>query len=244
MIIYKVPKPISIIGEYSTKCMTVSSCNFSYLSKFGNVKSFFIDKKTKDFYKRCFKNYSTFKSKLLNLVELDDFPSCYTSIFGKFNYINKTSTVWNNVEIDSSSDFFNNLLIFHIRRKYFKYNNVKPIENFNIGIIHKMVDDAYNAYVDNDFKFMGKLIDSYWRIKTQLDPNSTNDFIYKAYADCRLSGAWGGKMDENTMIILAPKEKHEDICSVMKDHIRLNSSVNTTGIVREELFSGNSNCCK
>jgi galactokinase/mevalonate kinase-like predicted kinase len=107
-----------------------------------------------------------------------------------------------------------------------------------------MVDDAYNAYVDKDFKFMGKLIDSYWRIKTQLDPNSANEFIYKAYSDCRLSGAWGGKMDENTMIILAPKEKHEGICAIMKDHIKLKSSVNTTGIVREELFSGNSNCCK
>jgi galactokinase/mevalonate kinase-like predicted kinase len=88
-----------------------------------------------------------------------------------------------------------------------------------------MVDDAYSAYIDNDFKFMGKLIDSYWRIKTQLDPNSANEFIYRIYSDCRLAGAWGGKMDENTMIILAPKEKHEEICTVMKDHIRLNSSV-------------------
>ena len=244
MIIYKVPKPISIIGEYSNKCMIFSSCNFSYLSKFGNVKSFFVDKKTKNFYKRCFKNYTTIKSKLINLIQDDDFPSCYTSMYGNINYINKSSICWNNTRLNVSNSFFENLLIFHIKRKYFKYDKIKPIEDFNIETVNKMVEDAYECYINNDLKFMGKLIDSYWRIKVKFDPNSANEFIFKLYSDCRLAGAWGGKMDENTMLILAPKEKHQEIYSVMKDHIILNSSVNTTGILREELFSGNSNCCK
>ena len=107
-----------------------------------------------------------------------------------------------------------------------------------------MVEDAYKAYSKNDFKFFGTLVDSYWRAKLNSNPNFANQYIYNLYSNCRLAGAWGGKLDENTMILLAPPDKHNNILNVMKDHIRLKSALNTTGIITEELFGGNSNCCK
>lgn len=244
MIIHKIPKPISIIGEHSNKCMIYSSCNFTYISNFFNKKRFLVNKKVKSFYKNYIKNYPILKSNFINYLSDSEFFSSFTSLFGGFNFLNKKENDWFNIKLNHKTNFFDYALVFHIRRKFFKYEKIETKETFNLTIVNKLVDDAYKAYQDLDYEFLGKLIDSYWKLKKQSDPKCANNYIYKIYSDCRLAGAWGGKMDENIMFLLAPKEKHEDIKNILKENIILNSKLTTSGIVTEEIFSGNSNCCK
>lgn len=244
MIIHKIPKPLTIIGEHSNKCMCYASCNFTYIGNLINKKRFLINKKTKNFYQNYIKNYPILKSSFLNYLNGNDFFSCFTSLFGGLNFLNKNNENWFNIKLNHKTNFFDYVLVFHIRRKHFKYEKIETNETFNLTVVNKMVDDAHKAYYESDYEFLGKLIDSYWRLKKQSDPNCGNNYIYKIYSDCRLAGAWGGKMDENTMFLLAPKEKHENIKNVMKENIILNPKPCTTGIITEEIFSGNSNCCK
>jgi hypothetical protein len=54
----------------------------------------------------------------------------------------------------------------------------------------------------------------------------------------------GGKMDGSTMILFVHPTNHEKIKSIMSDHILLNSSMDISGFVSQEVFSGISNCCE
>lgn len=244
MIIHKIPKPITLIGEYSNKCICFSSCNFTYISNIGIKNKFLLNKNIKEFCKNYLKNFKNLKSNIIKQEIEGDFFSYFTTLFGNFNCITKFNSSWSNLKINYNKEFFENILIYHIRKKYFKYKKIKNEKSFNVDVVNKMVEDFYKAYHQNDIKFIGQLIDSYWRIKKQSDFGCADNYIYNLYSNCRLSGALGGKLDENTMVLIAPKEKHASIDNVMKDHIKLNSLLNTTGIITEEIFSGNSNCCK
>jgi hypothetical protein len=46
------------------------------------------------------------------------------------------------------------------------------------------------------------------------------------------------------MLLFVKPENQDSIKSIMKDHVQINSSLDLNGIIHEELFSGNSNCCK
>lgn len=244
MIIHKIPKPISIIGEFSNKCISYSSCNFSYLSKLNNKNRFLIDKNDESFLIKYIKNYPVLKSNIIKMMNEENFFSSYCMCFGKLNFINCNKNSWFNVNMNYQNDFFENILIYHIKRKFFKHEIIKMKDDFNLTIANKMVDDAYKAYEEKDYKFIGKLVESYWKLKSQSEPNCANAYVYKIYSDCKLAGIWGGKIHNNTLILIAPKEKHEQIKLIMKENILLKSSVNLNGIISEEVFGGNSNCCK
>ena len=244
MIFHKIPKPITLIGEMSNKCISYASCNFTYINKFKNKSRYLINKNVKDFYKKYLKNYEKIKSNIIKIETSSEFASSYSSLFGNLNLTSVFNKEWFNIRLKYNKEFFDNLLVFHIKRKFYKYEISNSINSLNLDVVNKMVDDAYKAYDENNFKFFGTLIDSFFRLKIKSNPIIMNQYLYNLYSSCRLAGAWGGKMDENTMILLAPKEKHENILEVMKENIKLKSSLNTTGIITEELFSGNSNCCK
>ena len=50
--------------------------------------------------------------------------------------------------------------------------------------------------------------------------------------------------EQNLMLLFVKPENQNAIKSIMKDHVQINSGLDLTGIIHEELFSGNSNCCK
>ena len=81
-----------------------------------------------------------------------------------------------------NKDFFENILIYHIKKTFFKYKKIKKDQTFNIDLVNKMVDDFYKAYEKNDLSFMGSLIDSYWRIKKQSDFGCADNNIYNLYS--------------------------------------------------------------
>lgn len=244
MIIHKIPKPISLIGEYSNKSISFSTCNFSHISNIGNNKRYLLNKSIFNYYKYYFKNFFKLKSNIIKNINSIYFPHFFTTLFGNINYIHQNENSWFNIKIPNNKLFFENILMYHIRRKNFNYKHINNECLFNNVTINKMVEDFYDCYINNDIKFAGKLIDSFFRIKTKTYPESANDYIYKIYSECRLAGAIGGKMDENVLILIAPKEQHENIDLVMKENIKLKTSINTTGIISEEIFGGNSNCCK
>ena len=122
------------------------------------------------------------------------------------------------------------------------YNEIEKF--IKIDNLEKMVSDFYDSYQENNWVFLGQLINSYWKIKREIDPNSKNPYIEKLYSDCRLNGAIGGKMDESLMILFVPKENQENIKRIMIDHTQINNSVDLNGLLYQEIFSGSSNCCK
>lgn len=243
MIIHKIPKPISLIGEYSNKSICFSSCNFTYISNIFHNKRFLLNSSILNYYKKYFKNFPCLKSDFIKNINDINFSYLYTILFGNLNLINKTENNWFNIKIPINKLFFENLLLYHIRRKNFKFKLNKKENTLNNSLVGKMTEDFYDSYINNDIKFAGKLVDSFFRIKTQSYPECSNQYIYKLYSDCRLAGALGGKIDENIMLLIAPKESHEKIDLIMKDNIKLKTSINTTGIISEEIFGGNSNCC-
>lgn len=244
MIIFKIPKPITIIGELSNKCLSYSSCNFTYISNIGNKNKFLLNDDLKNFINNNKQFLLKRKSELLKLAIHDNFYTIYTALYGGLNFLNKTDTNWHNLKLENNNDFLDNTLVFHIRKKFFKYKKIKTDTTFNLDLVHKMVEDAHDCYIKSNWSYFGKLIDSYWRVKKESDINCRNEYISKLYAECRLSGAYGGKMDNNTMFLVAPKEKHENIKNVMKEHILLNNKININGIEKEEIFDGSSNCCR
>lgn len=244
MIIYKIPKPINIIGEFSNKAITYASCNFTYASKFFIKNKFLINKN----YSKFLKNYLKFNKnkKYFDLIidKNENFYSCHSLIYGGFNLYGKFNNKWFSEPIVINELFFKNILVFYIKKKNFLYSFDINENGFNVDLVNKLVDDAVESYNDLDFKHLGKIIDSYWRLKIQTDTKCRNQYISKLYSDCMLAGAWGGKMDENIMFLIAPQEKHEHIKKIMKDNILLNSNLYNIGIQKEEVFNGNSNCCR
>lgn len=246
MIIYKIPKPITLIGENSNKCMIFSSCNFTYISKLFSKNKFLLNISYKNFIKKYISFLSFNKKRIFDsmLNKEDDLFSCHNVINGGISSITKIKDIWFSETLEINENFLNNILIFYIKKKYFKYELKKEENDFNKEFIDKLVDDAIDSYYKNDLKHFGKIIDSYWRLKIQTDKLCRNNYISKIYSDCILAGAFGGKMDENIMTLIAPKEKHDNIKNLMKDNILLNSKLCITGIQMEDVFSGSSNCCR
>tara|TARA_B100000989_G_scaffold298791_1_gene289882 strand:+ start:2541 stop:3524 length:984 start_codon:yes stop_codon:yes gene_type:complete len=67
---------------------------------------------------------------------------------------------------------------------------------------------------------IGKLLNEQWRIKKQLSPIISNNYIDEFYKVCMNNGAYGGKLlgagSGGFMFILAPRKKHKKILKLLK----------------------------
>jgi len=162
------------------------------------------------------------------------------SISGEVNLISRT------IQIDLSEKGLDEFIENWNRFERIDTNiSIKKNDaDFYEGIVEKMTSDFYDSYQKENWDFLGKLINGFWKIKKEKYPESRNNYIDKLYSDCRLSGVIGGKMDGSTMILFVHPENHEKIKSIMSDHILLNSSMDISGFVSQEVFSGISNCCE
>lgn len=246
MLITRIPRPISIIGDFTKKTISFASCNFTttidYNKNIEEQTSCSIWSKVLS----CLQNTASLqKSSLIkNFESNDDFHKVYSSIFGGLNYLTTNNDLWFSIRLDYKKEFFEHLMIFEINKNFFEYKKETEKNLIKIDNLEKMVSDFYDSYQENNWVFLGQLINSYWKIKREIDPNSKNPYIERLYSDCRLNGAIGGKMDESLMILFVPKENQENIKRIMIDHTQINNSVDLNGLLYQEIFSGSSNCCK
>ena len=246
MLAFRIPKPITIIGDHTNKAITFASCNFLTSINFNTI----IEQQ-----KPC---DSTLK--ILTYLNLNkhfekniiieclypnyDFAKIQSAVFGGLNYLTISDHLWFSIKLNYEKEFFDHIMLYEINKDFFEYDKSIAKSFHKMDNLEKMVGDFYDAYQEKNWLFLGQLINSYWKIKRDIDPASKNPYIEKLYSDCRLNGAIGGKMDGSLMLLFVKPENQSSIKSIMKDHIQISSNLNLNGIIHEELFSGSSNCCK
>jgi hypothetical protein len=249
MVVFRIPKPISIIGENTSKSITFATCNFSiaidgsldigqnYLCQSSKLLFDYLKESKETRKDEIIKNYHKTQNNAF-------FSKTISSTFGGLNYTTITEDSWFNIKLKANKVFNSYILAYEINKTFFT-NDMYNTENLlNPSIVEKMTSDFYDSYQKENWDFLGKLINGFWKIKREKYPESRNNYIDKLYSDCRLSGVIGGKMDGSTMILFVHPENHEKIKSIMSDHILLNSSMDISGFVSQEVFSGISNCCE
>jgi hypothetical protein len=246
MLAFKIPKPITIIGDHTNTAVTFASCNFCTCINFNTVIE---QEEPCDSTLKVLKYlnlHRTFEKNIIieGLYPNNDFAKIQSAVFGGLNYLTISDHLWFSIKLDYQKEFFDHIMLYEINKDFFEYDKSIAKSFHKIDNLEKMVADFYDAYQEKNWVFLGQLINAYWKIKRDVDPASKNAYIEKLYSDCRLNGAIGGKMDGSLMLLFVKPENQDSIKSIMKDHVQINSSLDLTGIIHEELFSGNSNCCK
>jgi hypothetical protein len=249
MVVFRIPKPISIIGENSSRSITFATCNFSIaIDGSSDIGQSYLCQSSKFLFDYLKESKETRKDEIIKYYHKTKnsalFSKAISSTFGGLNYTTTTEDSWFNIKLKKNKVFNSYILIYEINKTLFA-NEECNIENlFNPSIVEKMTSDFYDSYQKENWDFLGKLINGFWKIKRELYPESKNNYIDKLYSDCRLNGVIGGKMDGSTMILFAHPDNHEKIKSIMENHTLLNSSMDISGFVSQEVFSGISNCCE
>lgn len=249
MVIFRIPKSINIIGENTNKTISIATCNFSIgIEGSLDIGDKYLCSGSKEIFNYLKESKETRKDEIIkHLYKTKNsfyFSGFISNVFGGMNATTITNDSWFNIKIKENKTFTSYLLIYNISEKFFTYKKNKEQSLLKSPSLEKMSLDFYDSYQKENWNFLGQLINSFWKIKKDLDLDSTNNYIDKIYSDCRLNGVIGGKMDNSTMILFAPQEKHEKIKKIMFEHDMLNSSTDMSGYVTEEVFSGISNCCK
>ena len=249
MVVFRIPKPISIIGDNASKSITFASCNFSIaVEDSADIGNEYLCQSSKYLFDYLKESKETRKDEIIKhfykTKNVALFSKAISSIFGGLNYTTTTEDSWYNIKIKKNKIFNSYILIYEISKSFFVNEECNTENLFNPSIIEKMTSDFYDSYQKENWDFLGKLINGFWKIKREKYPASKNNYIDKLYSDCRLSGVIGGKMDGSTMILFAHPTNHEKIKSIMSDHTLLNSSMDISGFVSQEVFSGISNCCE
>ena len=249
MVVFRIPKPISIIGENTSKSITFATCNFSIaIDGSLDIGQNYLCQSSKLLFDYLKESKETRKDEIINNYHKTQnnafFSKALSSTFGGLNYTTITEDSWFNIKLKANKVFNSYILAYEINKAFFT-NDMYNTENLlNPSIVEKMTSDFYDSYQKENWDFLGKLINGFWKIKREKYPESRNNYIDKLYSDCRLSGVIGGKMDGSTMILFVHPENHEKIKSIMSDHILLNRSMDISGFVSQEVFSGISNCCE
>jgi len=246
MLAFKIPKPITVIGDYTNKAITFASCNFCTCINFNTIIE---QEKPCDSTLKVLKYlnlHRTFEKNIIieGLYPNDDFAKIQSAVFGGLNYLTVSDHLWFSIKLDYEKEFFDHIMLYEINKDFFEYDKSIAKSFHKMDNLEKMVADFYDAYQEKNWVFLGQLINSYWKIKRDIDPASKNAYIEKLYSDCRLNGAIGGKMDGSLMLLFVNPKNQDSIRSIMKDHVQINNSLDLTGIIHEELFNGSSNCCK
>lgn len=246
MLAFRIPKPISIIGDYTNKVISFASCNFWTSINFNTIieTEALCDSTSKVLNYIYMNNHFEKNIIIKDLYPNDDFAKIQSSVFGGLNYLTISDHLWFSIKLSYEKEFFDHIMLYEIDKNFFQYDKSIAKSFHKMDNLEKMVSDFYDAYQEKNWVFLGQLINSYWKIKRDVDPASKNTYIEKLYSDCRLNGAIGGKMDGSLMLLFVKPENQNAIKSIMKDHVQINSGLDLTGIIHEELFSGNSNCCK
>ena len=246
MLAFRIPKPITIIGDHTNRAISFASCNFWTSINFNKIVETqpLCDSSLKILNYIHTNNHFQKNIIIKDLYPNDDFAKIQSALFGGLNYLTTNNDLWFSISLDYKKEFFEHLMIFEINKNFFEYKKETEKNLIKIDNLEKMVSDFYDSYQENNWVFLGQLINSYWKIKREIDPNSKNPYIERLYSDCRLNGAIGGKMDESLMILFVPKENQENIKRIMIDHTQINNSVDLNGLLYQEIFSGSSNCCK
>ena len=249
MVVFRIPKPISIIGDNASKSITFATCNFSIAVEGSvDIGNEYLCQSSKYLFDYLKESKETRKDEIIKhyykTKNVALFSKAISSVFGGLNYTTTTEDSWYNIKIKKNKIFNSYVLIYEINKTLFVNEEYSTENLFNPSIIEKMTSDFYGSYQKEEWDFLGKLINGFWKIKREKYPESRNNYIDKLYSDCRLNGVIGGKMDGSTMILFAHPTNHEKIKSIMSDHTLLNSSMDISGFVSQEVFSGISNCCE
>jgi D-glycero-alpha-D-manno-heptose-7-phosphate kinase len=103
-------------------------------------------------------------------------------------------------------------------------DQIKKIDE-RVEYYKKMRDiafETYNAISKMDLDRLGKLLEENWLLKKQLSNEISNTFIDDLYKHAKNAGALGGKLmgagGGGFLLFLAPPERHQAICKVLKDY--------------------------
>ena len=159
----------------------------------------------------------------------------YAAAFGGFNYIqfNPDGSVFVDPIIclkETRDRLESNLLMLYTGLTRSTNNILKNQNEATIKsskkrkILSQMVvlaHDLKKTLENNNLEDFGKILDANWELKKQMDEGISNDQIDEWYSKAKKAGAVGGKIlgagGGGFLLLYAPKERHENIKSVLSD---------------------------